>query len=445
MKYLLTFFLGLGLQVTYTQSISEKIDTYVSSYVQTRDFSGCVTVSKEGSVIYENCFGQANYAFNIDNVPQTKFKIGSIAKQFTAAGILKLEEQGLLRTTDRIDRYFPDHPNAQNISIEQLLNHTSGVVDIFNLPEFSSLSCKKVGLADLTQMILNEELLFAPGEQYQYSNGGYAILAQIIEQVGQKPYGDFMNQTIFEPLEMNSTGHHKNNDIIKNLAVGYDPLGFRDLILTDYIENDLLKGSGSLYSTASDLLKWIDILKNQTFLSEASFRKLFKNYENNYGYGISVYNSFGQEVFGHDGRINGYIADYLHYKEEDVSIIILGNVQTGVADFFRRDIGAIIFNEYYQSRAKTMIHLKAYPPNEDEILGSYSFGPNFTVYIEKIDGLVKARANEGGYSELVPLKNGKYFSRMLYSFIEFKTDGKGRSEKMIWINNDGNQFEGVKN
>ena len=445
MKNIIIIIIVFTLQFAYTQSITENIDAYVSSYVETGDFSGCVVIVQGDSIIYTNSFGMANRSFDIKNTKKTKFMIGSISKQFTAVGILKLEEKGLINTEDTLSKYFPEYSIASQITIEQLLTHTSGIGDIFNLPDFSTLSCKQVSLKQLSDLVLNQKLLFTPGTQYQYSNGGYAILAQIIEQVSQKSYADFMQQTIFKPLGMLATGHKKYNEVVNNLAVGYDPLGYDKSVITDFVDNELLKGSGSLYSNVIEMQKWITMFKDSGFLSESSYNKFFKNYGNNYGYGISVYKSFGKKVFGHDGRINGYIADYLHYIEDDISVIILGNIQTGVADFFRRDIAAILFNEEYQSGAKTIPAASQYPSYVEQALGSYSFGPNFIVYVEMIDGLVKAKANEGNYSELVPLSNGKFFSRTLYSFIDFVSGDDGKIKKMVWTNNDGNSFEGTKN
>ncbi|NET31924.1 MAG: beta-lactamase family protein [Cyanothece sp. SIO1E1] len=444
MKNFLLGWLLLVCHVSFSQTLSDTIDDYITPYVITGDFSGCVTISKENTIIYNQCFGKANHAFNIDNTLRTKFKIGSISKQFTATAILLLEEKGLLKTEDKLSKYFPSFRNVQDISIQQLLNHTSGIIDIFNLPAFSALSCQKTSLGELSEIILSTEVLFAPGERYQYSNGGYAILAQIIEHLTQKSYGDFLRQNIFEPLGMASTGHNNDHEIIEQLAIGYDPSGYRDLVSTNFISNELLKGSGSLYSNTDDMLKWIRALKNRSLLTKESSEKFFTNYGNNYGYGISIYSPFGKEAFGHDGRINGYIADYLHYKEDDLSVVVLGNVQSGVADFFRRDIAAIIFDKPVQTKAKKVLPAGNYPADVERILGSYAFGPNFLVHIEKIDGLIKARANEGSYSELIPMVDGKFFSRMLYSVVEFKSDKDNQIVKMIWIDNDGNTFEGNK-
>jgi CubicO group peptidase (beta-lactamase class C family) len=427
----------------FSQSLSEKIDAYISSYVNSNDFSGCVLVTRNDSILFSECYGKANFSFNINNTFKTKFKIGSISKQFTAAAILKLEEEGLLNTSDSLAKYFPQKSTVNNITIQQLLTHTSGIVDVYDLPDFYSFPCDGVDFNEIVDMVFEEEPYFKPGEQYLYSNGGYVILAKIIEDVSGETYEEFISNSIFKKLGMNSSGSSSKNEVAKNLAVGYDPLGYEKLVQTNDIDY-LTKGAGSLYSSANDLLIWINSLKERSLLSETSYKKFFKNYGNAYGYGISVYKSFGKDVFGHDGRIAGYIADYLHYREDDVSVIITGNIQTGVADFLRRDIAAIIFNQEYQTSAKNVPPATDYPANVKNIPGAYSFGPSFTVYVDFVDGRLQARANQGAYSELVPLQDGRFFNRTLYAYIKFDEDKNGAITKMIWENNDGNTFDGIK-
>ena len=426
------------------QNPTEKISTYVNSYVEKGDFQGCVLIIEKDEVLFKQCWGQANKGHSVKNIPQTKFKIGSISKQFTAAAILRLEELGKLSTNDDLTKYFPDWPSAKKISIQQLLTHTSGVTDIFNIPDFSKLSYEKSSISDLSKLLLEMDLDFEAGTQYSYSNGGYALLAHIIEKQSGLSYQDFLTEQFFKPLKMINSGHAIRNEVVVNLAEGYDPLGFNDVKITDFVDPELLKGSGSLYSTVGDLHLWIQSLKNKTLLSESSYDKFFKNYGRNYGYGISVYQSFEQSVFGHDGRINGFIADYLHYREPDISIIILGNVQTGVADFLRRDLAALVFDKDYKSKANTIPAALNSERDTSSILGTYAFGPNFKVYVENLDNSVQARANEGSYSELVLLNDGRYFSRTLYSYIEFIEGKNGEITKMLWTNNDGNTFTGLK-
>lgn len=439
-RFIASLFFCAVILTLKAQDQSAEIDSYIRSYADTNDFSGCVRIVENDSISYESCFGYANRDKKFLNAPKTKFKIGSISKQFTAAALLRLEEMGKLTTADSLSRFFPDFEIARTITLEQLLTHTSGVQDVYSVPGFNTLSDKGLTIVDLARKILELPLAFAPGNQYQYSNGGYALLAVVIEQASGMDYGTFIRQEIFETLGMENSGHGHVDD----LAIGYEPLDYKDLKVTEYLDPELLKGSGSLYSTIADLQKWIESIKTRSLLSKYSYGKFMKDYGNAYGFGISVYRSFDYSVFGHDGRINGYIADYLHYQEPDVSIIITGNIQTGVADFLRRDLAAIVFGKPYTSRAKTGI------PEEDEakktadISGTYAFGPNFKVYVSQKDGRYQARANEGGSSELVLLEDGSYFNRTLYAHIRFDRNEAGLIRKMIWINNDGNQFEGLK-
>ncbi|NNE98407.1 MAG: beta-lactamase family protein [Pyrinomonadaceae bacterium] len=425
-------------------SLTEKIDSYVSSYTRTNDFSGCVLAKNKAETLYSKCFGMANVEFGVPNSPSTKFKIGSISKQFTAVGILVLEDQGLLNTRDSVVKYLPEYKSAKNITIHHLLTHTSGVLDIYALPNFQKINRDSLSLKQVTDEIFRNELQHKPGTVYAYSNSGYSILARIIEEVSGTTYSGFLETNVFKPLELNSTGDYFDNRVIKNLAVGYDPKGYDGLLRPDYTNDVFVRGSGSIYSTVNDLSRWIDALRKGRILSKRSRQKLFTNHISNYGYGISVYKSFGKEVFGHDGRISGYIADYLHYNDDEISVVILGNIQTGVADFFRRDIAAIIFGKEYKSRAKTIPPRTTYPANYRSLVGKYQFGPNFFVFLELFDGVLKARANEGSYSELVPLETGLYFSRTLYSSIDFEFDESKKPTRMIWVNNDGNRFEGEK-
>ncbi|WP_062058683.1 serine hydrolase domain-containing protein [Sediminicola sp. YIK13] len=177
------------------------------------------------------------------------------------------------------------------------------LTDIYNVPDFNKLSCQKNTISDVTILVLDSDLQFKPGTQYQYSNGGYAILAEIIEKLSGRTYQDYLNEKIFQPLNMTATGHNRYNDVIPNLAVGYDPSGYNNVKITDFLDPELLKGSGSLYSTVQDLQIWVESIENRSLLNKETYDQLLKNYGNNYGFGISVYKSFDQSVFGHDGRV----------------------------------------------------------------------------------------------------------------------------------------------
>ncbi|MEO0340436.1 MAG: serine hydrolase domain-containing protein, partial [Bacteroidota bacterium] len=194
--YTLLLFFPAFLQ---SQSLSKKINDYTNSYVNTGDFSGCILITKQGEVIFQNCYGKANAAFQIENTSSTKFMIGSISKQITATAILRLEEQGKLSTKQNITPFFPELEKAQFITIEQLLTHQSGITDIYNVQDFKLMNVSKKTVQDLAQQLLKKELDFQPGTNYQYSNGGYAVLGAIIEKASGMAYGAYLKQYIFDP------------------------------------------------------------------------------------------------------------------------------------------------------------------------------------------------------------------------------------------------------
>lgn len=444
MKATALLFLLLSTSFLIGQDLAEKIDSYLNTYANTGDFSGCVRIVEGEKVLYEKCVGNSDDEHNGKNSPRTAFRIGSISKQFTATAILLLEEEGLLSTNDRLARFFPAYPKVADMSIEQLLTHKSGIPDIFALDNFQELVDRDSKLEALSNSLLEAGPEFEAGSRYQYSNGAYALLAQIIENLSGMSYQDFIQQGIFAPLGMKHSGQDLDSNQGVGLAKGYEPKGYQQRVESVELPMELLKGSGSLYSDVHDLTIWINSLKEKSLLSETSYQKFFKNYGNNYGLGISLYKVFDRKVFGHDGRINGFIADYLHYEEEDISIIILGNIQTGVADFIRRDLAAIVFDQPYESRAKTVSASSAQHLTFEDAVGVYAFGPNFRVYVDEIDGQLHARANEGAYTELVPVEGGKYFSRTLYAFIKFEEGEQETIDKILWINNDGRSFEGKR-
>jgi CubicO group peptidase (beta-lactamase class C family) len=422
------------------QSLVNTIDEYISTYSSTGDFSGTVLIIKNDTTLFNKSYGYADYENKIPNTPDTRYMIGSISKQFTAAAILLLEEDGKLNLTDSLGLFFPDKQHVRRIKIIELLTHQSGVRDIYDLPGL--MDNQEIKIDGIADMLLDMPLYFDPGTRYQYSNGGYALLAYLIEEISGESYEAFLDKRIFTPLNMNNSGH---GSIPKeSAALGYDPKGYNEVELAQISNLELFKGSGSLSSSTSDIQKWITSLNNKNLLSSESTEKFFNNYGNNYGLGISVYRMFEKEVYGHDGRVTGFIGDYLYYIEDDLSIIILGNIQTGIVDFLRRDLAAIIFNKEYKSKAKSGNPIQLNVKQINKLAGTYEFGPNFNVYLKIINGIPMVKANEGSYSELIPLEGGKYFNRTLYAYIRFNIDVSGKVSEMLWINNDGNSFPGKK-
>ncbi len=428
------------------ENLESKIDSYLQPYVETGDFSGSILISKSDDILFSKGYGFADISHNIANTPQTKFKLASVSKQFTAAAILILEQDELLKVDNTIDKFISDYPQGEKITLHHLLTHTSGIPDIFSLPNYYKKKNLSVTLEDVVNWIKEQPLEFQPGERYSYSNSGYNLLAYLIEKVSGLSYVEFLSKHIFALLEMKNSGEYQYKKIIRNLATGYDPSGFTGLVHAPHSSDVIHRGSGSLYSTVEDLHKWLKVgLQTNKVLNASSRKKMLANQRNAYGYGISVYKVFGMRVYGHDGRMPGYIADVMHYIENDISIIFLGNIQTGVGDFLRRDLAAIVFDKDYEVRAKTGLAVADFKLEDvKDLLGVYQFAPTFKVSVRLNHGKILARANQGESAEMILLSDGSYMCRVLYAYISFEKNEHGKINKITWVNNDGNSFTGSK-
>jgi len=413
------------------QKLILRINEIVAPYLEAADFQGVIGIQKGDDNPLILPYGYASVELDVPHRGNNTFMIGSVSKQFTGVAILLLEEDGKLKTSDTIEKYLPDFPRGKEITIEQLLTHTSGVADVYSLKSFGKTAGLTARFDDVISELAAMELTFDPGNGYAYSNGGYSLLGAIIEKVSGRSYGEFLHERIFKPLEMNQTAHDARGEAVKKRVPGYDPIGFTELAPVQTIHPDFTLGNGSLWSSASNLLKWNKALHNGRVLSKASYRKLITDYGRGYGYGVSVFRRFDTSVIGHDGRVAGYASDLAYYPDKKVSVVILSNVQSVARDDIRRLVAAAALGERYE-RPTPKVFAADTDRDQELLTGAYSFGPNFTVYITSRDGRLWAQANEGGLSEIVPLENGRWFSRMLYATVQFGEDGSGAVDRLIW-------------
>ena len=412
-------------------SFAAEIDALVAPYVAAGDFSGVVGVQRDGEAPLMRPYGLASVELDVPHQATDAFMIGSVSKQFTAVALLLLEEEGLLRTEDLVREYLPAFPHGAQITIEQLLTHTSGVVDIYSLQRFGETGGHSGTFEEVIQALGQTALTHTPGAAFAYSNGGYALLAAIIEQVSGVSYGTYLESRLFAPLGMTDTAHDRPGSASTNRVPGYDPWGAYGLTPTKPISEAYLIGSGSLWSSASDLLRWAEALHTGRILGDAAYDKLTHDYGYSYGYGVSVFRRFGRAVVGHDGRVAGYASDLARYLDDRVTVVILSNVQSVARDEIRRLVAGAVFGESYTIPPPRILAGESVSALS-EFVGTYAFGPGFEVSVTAPDGRLLARANEGGYSELVPMGDAVWFSRMLYTAVRFGQDEEGTVDRLIW-------------
>ncbi len=317
--------------MTYGQKLSDKalkIDSVVNSNFQRNIFSGNVLVAQKGEVVFKKSYGLANQEWNIQNTTNTKFRIGSVSKQFTAMLIMQLYQAGKISLQANIKTYLPwfDETTGSKITIHHLLSNTSGLLNYTDFPDFlSQTAVKQFDPLPFAKEYFKFSLDFKPGTQYFYSNTNYFLLGLIIESVTGKSYEQVLRENILEPAKMTNSGIDYSDKIIPKRADGYI-FTFDGYVNSGYINMaSSTFACGALFSTADDLYLWNKALNTTSLLSDKNKKLMFTPNIDNYAYGWIVRNvkdfmKTGRSVTlqVHGGRINGFLALICRIPEEDI-------------------------------------------------------------------------------------------------------------------------------
>ena len=310
-----------------------KIQDVLSLAHKYRQFNGSALVVEKGNVIYRGALGMANIEWGISNTPETKFRLGSITKQFTSMLILQLVDQGKIKLDGKLTDYLPDYRKdvGDKVTIHNLLTHTSGIPSYTDQPGFfENVSRNPYKVADFVKKYASGDLLFEPGSKFAYNNSGYFLLGAIIERVTGKPYEQVLRENILDPVGMKNTGYDHYETIIQQRAAGYSktPDGYTN---ANYLDMSIPYAAGSMYSTVDDLYLWDQALYTDKLLSAQSKELMYKPFRENYAYGWVVANaSFKQNdkpvpMIAHGGGINGFATFIARFPDEKNLIVILDN------------------------------------------------------------------------------------------------------------------------
>lgn len=289
--------------------------------------SGSVIVTRAGSTVFSGGYGLANREHDVANTPGTKFRIGSITKQFTAMCVMILRDRGLLDVDDRVGDHVAGLPESwRNLTIHQLLTHTSGIMHSWNLPGFAETMAVPTTLDATLERFFDEPLLFEPGTSYAYSGTGYFLLARLIEVVSGESYAEFLQSEILDPLGMHETGADRQEPILLHRAAGY--LRSEDGVVENApdIYMPILTGGGNLYSTVEDMARWDHALDEHSLVSEQAYTSMYTPERNGYAYGWQVAEGEDGVVLFHSGGVPGFAAFNLRIPAEEIGVVILTNL-----------------------------------------------------------------------------------------------------------------------
>ncbi|MDJ0688398.1 MAG: serine hydrolase [Xenococcaceae cyanobacterium MO_188.B32] len=427
--------------------MKEKIEAYLQAHLETGYFMGSVLVSRAGEVLLSKGYGMANLEHSIANTPQTKFRLASLTKQFTAAAILKLQEQNLLDVHNSIATYLPDYPHGEEITVNQLLNHTAGIPNFTSFDDYQTKKRLPTKLDDLIACFSDRPLEFTPGDRFSYSNSGYLVLTKIIETVSNRSYADYLQKYIFEPLGMKDSGYDRHETILKNRASGYVSTG-EGYQNAEYIDMSVPSGAGGLYSTVEDMYKWERSLFTDAVLDRSSRDAMFtstvkitdeENEQIYHSYGWVIDTQYSRHRISSNGGIEGFLTHIARYPDEQVAVVVLGNLQAFLPDKMGRDIAAILFGESYELPKKREA-IEFDPTIYQAYAGEYKFDSSLSLPASILD-LIFTVTTDGQYlfaqltgqeaNKILPESPTKFFYKTTDAQITFVTNDEGQVSHLI--------------
>lgn len=393
-----------------------------------------VLVARDGKIIYQGGFGWADIGKKSPVTVETKFRIGSITKQFTAAAILRLAEEGKLALTDPLDKFFPGFPGGNGITLQHLLTHTSGIHSYTEKPEFMGKVIRPIQPEDLIAWFRNDPPDFAPGKGFQYNNSAYFLLGEIVGKVSGKQFPTYFQENFFDPLGMKDTGVYQNATPPPGMASGYSVADGKTAAALDW-DMSWAGGAGSLYSTVGDLFRWNEALFGGKILREASFKamttpvKLPENVDGmNYGFGLLMSDLARLPVVSHGGGLNGWSSDLMRLPEQKCTVISLANALPPVAGFEPSAVTHQLAGKFLEAEIGKLPPLKENLSFDrktyQDFVGRYDYkNAVLTVSMEK-DRLFGQLTGQEKY-EIFPSAQDEFFWKIAGAKVVFLRSDKG--------------------
>ena len=411
---------------------ADKVDDHVKAVMEKQHIPGvALAVVKDGQIVKAEGYGLANIELNVPVKADTVFKIGSVSKQFIASGILMLAQEGKISLDDPISKYLEGTPETwKPITIRHLLTHTSGLVR--EAPGFDALKIQSD--ADVIKTAYPLPLRFAPGEKWEYCNVGYFSLAEIIRKVTSKAWGDYLNDVLFKPLEMNATRTTTMTDLVPNRANGY---GWRDGKYQNAAIYLALRPSGAFLSTVLDLAKWDAALYTERFLKQATREQMWSEVKLNsgktftYGFGWDLDTVGGHKLKHHGGSLPGFRAEFARFIDDRVSVIVLANSNSADPE----NIALEVAEFYIPNLIPTPITVKVNPQIFDAYVGEYRPPDQgaATAYITREgDKLMMKIGQNGEKREMLATSDTRFFTAASRrSFYVFAKNEKGEVSHLV--------------
>jgi CubicO group peptidase (beta-lactamase class C family) len=418
------------------QNVESRMDQIVQSYASNKQFMGSVLVARGDQVLLSKGYGSANLEWGIPDTPSTKFRLGSVTKQFTAASILLLEERGKLKVEDLVKKYLPDAPAAwDKMTIFHVLTHTAGIPNFTSFPDYPSSEALPTTPEKLVARFRDKPLEFEPGEKWNYSNSGYVLLGYLIERISGESYETFVQKNIFTPLGMKDSGYDSNSAVIARRAAGYTS-GPNGIVNSGFVHMSIPFAAGSLYSTTEDLLRWEQGLFGGKVISAASLQKMTTPFKSDYAFGLQVHTVNGHKVIDHAGGIEGFNTMLAYYPEDNLTVVALANLNGAAPNQIVSQLAVLAQGGTVtlQTERKEMT---VDPAVLARYVGAYRMAAGGDMLITLEGGQLNSQLTGQGVVPLFPESETMFFPKVVNAQIEFPATGPQGKATQLTLHQNG--------
>ena len=413
------------------------VDALFNGAIKEDSPGASVLVAQNGETLYQKGFGFANLEHHVPIAAETKFRIGSISKQFTATAILKLQGEGALSMEDTLSKFIPDYPRGDEVTIHHLLTHTSGIRSYTSHADFLETVATEIKPEDLIDSFKDDNYDFDPGEKWLYNNSGYFLLGYIVEKVSGESFGDYLKNHFFDPLGMKDTAIHHWSLILEHEAAGYS---YIDGKFQKALNWDMSRagGAGALYSTVGDLYRWNEAIFNGKVLSEETLKSAFTPVMLNdgskanamggeYGYGWMFSEKRGLKEIAHGGGLHGFATYLTRYPEEHFTVVVLTNCQPpppGLSSSMANDIAEIYLWEKMNAAESFATDTTVDANIYDDYVGRYDYVQAIMTVTKEGDRLFAQLTGQPKF-EIFPRSETEFFWKVVDAQVSFVKNEKG--------------------
>ena len=431
------------------EAITRYADAMLVEHFATDGPGAAVLIAKGDEVIYRDTRGSASLELNVALSPDQVFRIGSVTKQFAAAGVMKLVEQGKVSLDDPLTKFVPGYPEGNKVTVRMLLNHTSGIRSYTDVPgRMDSLIQKDMTTAELIDSFKDEKADFAPGAEWNYNNSGYVLVGAVIESASGMPWYEYLDQTFFRPLQLKHTGYgDEATAVIPGHVGGYTFAGDHWTV-AHYLSMTQPHAAGALVSTVDDLLRWNRALHTGKVLAKESYQLMAtpvgKAVAESYGFGIEHTMLRGKDVLKHSGGINGFNAMLIYLPESATTVAVLENFDEGRKDMIGASelahrLAAYAIGKPYPDR-------KAIPVDAETLKGYegvYRMDKDSARVLRVVDGRLISQRSGGAKHVMIPVAPDSFLFDEGLSRVQFERNRKDEVIAMRFFPDDEGDGERV--